>query len=240
MIPILMYHQIGEPAPKGTPYRGLTVTPKKFRRQMHWMARLGYRGLSMTDLLPYIRGEQSGKVFGITFDDGYRNVLENALPVLLSLNFTSTTYFVANQFDGSNVWDHDKGIPPSPLMSKNEARRWVAAGQEAGSHTLDHVHLTKISSDLAHQQIAYSKSRLEDALQVAINAFCYPYGDENEQVRDMVRATGYSNATTTKRGLALTTDDLFGLPRVTVSRSTHLLRFLQKCLTGLEHKRRYA
>ncbi|HLS51505.1 MAG TPA: polysaccharide deacetylase family protein, partial [Burkholderiaceae bacterium] len=30
MIPILMYHQIGEPAPKGTPYRGLTVTPKKF------------------------------------------------------------------------------------------------------------------------------------------------------------------------------------------------------------------
>ena len=91
-----MYHQIGEPAPKGTPYRGLTVHPKDFTRQMAWMSRLGYRGLSMRDLLPYLKGEAKGKVFGITFDDGYRNVLQNALPVLTQYGFTSTNYFVAH------------------------------------------------------------------------------------------------------------------------------------------------
>ena len=47
MIPILMYHQIGEPAPKGTPYRGLTVHPKRFTQQMRWLKRFGYTGLSM-------------------------------------------------------------------------------------------------------------------------------------------------------------------------------------------------
>ena len=46
-IPILMYHQIGEPNPKGTPFRGLTVHPDDFARQMRWMRFLGYRGLSM-------------------------------------------------------------------------------------------------------------------------------------------------------------------------------------------------
>ncbi len=238
MIPILMYHQIGQPAPKGSPYRGLTVRPSDFKRQMTWMHRLGYRGLSMRDLTPYLQGEAKGRVFGITFDDGYRNVLENALPVLCGLGFTSTNYFVARQFGGSNVWDHELGVVPSPLMSRDEARQWVEAGQEAGSHTLDHVHLSKVSPESANQQITQSRIELQEALGSDVTAFCYPYGSESPEVRRMVEQAGYRNATTTSGGLARPTDSLFGLPRVTVARSTNILRFLQKCLTRLEDKRR--
>src|SRR5690606_13014307 len=100
MIPILTYHQIGEPNPGGTPYRGLTVHPRDLRRQMFWLRRLGYRGLSMHQLMPYVSGEKSGKVVGITFDDGYRNVLENALPILEETGFSATNYFVVRQFGG--------------------------------------------------------------------------------------------------------------------------------------------
>jgi len=64
MIPILMYHQVGVPAPKGSPYRGLTVHPTDFRRQMTWLKRLGYRGLSMAQLMPYLRGEKAGQGCG--------------------------------------------------------------------------------------------------------------------------------------------------------------------------------
>src|SRR5690606_27135184 len=105
MIPILMYHQVGLPAPRGTPFRSLTVHPDSFRRQMVWMHRLGYRGLSMRELVPYLAGQKQGKVFGITFDDGFRNVYEHALPVLNKLGFTSTNYFVVHQAGGTNVWD---------------------------------------------------------------------------------------------------------------------------------------
>lgn len=238
MIPILMYHQIGQPAPKGTPFRGLTVHPDNFRRQMAWLKRLGYRGLSMRDLMPYIKGERSGKVVGITFDDGYRNVYENALPILLDMDFTSTNYFVSQKLDGGNDWDYDIGIPHSDLMSVAEMRGWHEAGQEVGSHTLDHVHLPNISHDEARRQIHESRAQLEQLLGAPVEAFCYPYGDETPAIRQLVQEAGYTNATTTERGLVRRDDDLFGLPRSTVARSTNIVRFLQRCLTRLEDNKR--
>ncbi|MNL39681.1 hypothetical protein D3C87_1619710 [compost metagenome] len=54
----------------------------------------------------------------------------------------------------------------------------------------------------------------------------------------MAREAGYQNATLTERGLAAASDDPFGLPRVTVARSTNIIRFLQKCLTRYEDSRR--
>lgn len=240
MIPILMYHQIGEPAPKGSPFRGLTVHPRDFKRQMTWLKRFGYTGVSMRDLMPYLRGEKSGKVVGITFDDGYQNVLQHAIPVLNDLGFTSTNYIVSNHFAGTNFWDHAIGVPSSPLMSLSELQQWVAAGHEIGSHTLDHVHLPEMGSTEAQRQIQQSKLDLEQALQTEVSAFCYPYGHKTPQIEGWVQQSGYSNATTTARGLALPSDSLFDLPRVTVARSTHIFRFLQKCLTQLEHKKRYA
>lgn len=238
MVPILMYHQIGQPSPKGTPYRGLTVHPADFKSQMVWLRRLGYRGLSMRDIMPYVRGERSGKVVGITFDDGYRNVYQNALPILQQLGFTSTNYFVARSIGGGNTWDYEKGIPHSDLMSLDEVRAWHKAGQEVGSHALDHVYLPKLSSELALYQIQESRHELERMLDIEVSAFCYPYGGETADIRKMVEKAGYDNATTTIRGLARPDDDVFGLPRSTVSRSTNILRFLQRCLTQLEDKKR--
>jgi len=238
MIPILMYHQIDQPARKGSPFRGLTVHPADFRRQMVWLRRCGYRGLSMRDVLPYVRGERHGKVVGITFDDGFHNVLRHALPVLVELGFTATNYIVVNQLGGSNVWDHDAGVPPAALMHLAEVRQWMDAGQEVGSHTLDHPHLPRLSAALAQQQIRDSRSALTQRLGCDVSAFCYPYGDLSPQVCDMVREAGYTNATTTQRGLAKPSDDMFRLPRVPVWRSTHILHFLQKCLTRVEERKR--
>lgn len=238
MVPILMYHQIGEPAPKGAPYRSLTVHPSSFRRQMLWLRRFGYRGLSMRDVMPYVRGEKQGKVVGLTFDDGYRNVYRNALPVLTEMGFTATNYFVARQLGGGNVWDYDKEIAHSDLMSAEEMRDWARQGMEVGSHTLDHPYLPKLTDAEALAQIQQSRTELEQVLGQAVTAFCYPYGGEDARLRTMVRSVGYTNATTTAGGLARPDDDAYGLPRVTVARSTHILRFLQKCLTRLEERRR--
>ncbi len=238
MVPILMYHQVGEPGPKGTPYRSLTVHPDSFRRQMRWLRRLGYRGLSMRDIMPYVRGERRGKVVGITFDDGYRNVYRNALPVLRELGFTATNYFVVRQLGGGNIWDYEEGVAHSDLMSKEELLDWAAQGMEVGSHTLNHVKVPEVPEAEARHEIEDSRRELEDLVQQPVTAFCYPYGAENARVRELVSDAGYTNATTTAPGLAHAGDDPFGLPRVMVARSTHILRFLQKCLTKLEEERR--
>lgn len=238
MVPILMYHQVGEPGPKGTPYRSLTVHPASFRRQMIWLRRLGYRGLSMRDIMPYVRGERRGKVVGITFDDGYRNVYQNALPVLREVGFTATNYFVVHQLGGGNVWDYDEGVGHSDLMSRDEVLDWAGQGMEVGSHTLNHVRIPDIPPAEAQREIEASRNALEDLVQQPVTAFCYPYGAEDARARELVRLAGYTNATTTMPGLAHAGDDAFGLPRVMVARSTHILRFLQKCLTKLEEERR--
>ena len=240
MVPILMYHQIGEPPARGTPYRSLIVHPAAFRRQMRWLRRFGYRGLSMRDILPYVRGEKRGRVVGLTFDDGYRNVYRNAMPILLENGFTATNYFVVNQLGGGNAWDYDKGIAHSDLMSTEEMRDWARNGMEAGSHTLDHPYLPKLADAEAREQVAASRDALQQLLGESVTAFCYPYGGEDARLRGMVRAAGYTNATLTAGGLARPEDDPFGLPRVTVARSTHIFRFLQKCLTRLEERRRTA
>ncbi|MGB6007193.1 polysaccharide deacetylase family protein [Castellaniella sp.] len=238
MIPILMYHQIGEPNPRGTPYRGLTVHPRDFRRQMIWLRRLGYRGLSMAQLMPYLRGDKQGKVFGLTFDDGYRNVLDHAVPILEDCGFQATNYFVVRQLGGSNVWDRAEGVPASALMDAQGVRDWVAAGHEAGSHTLNHPVLPRLSPELAFNEIHDSREALEQLTGAPVRAFCYPYGKFTPVLADCVREAGYDSATTTAGGLARRADDVFALPRIAVMRSTLLLRFLQKCLTPLEDRKR--
>lgn len=238
MIPILMYHQIGEPGLRGTPYRGLTVHPRDFRRQMTSLRLLGYRGLSMAQLMPYLRGEKRGKVFGITFDDGYQNVLDHAVPILEACGFHATNYFVVRQLGGSNVWDRDEGVPASALMDTSGLRDWVAAGHETGSHTLNHPVLPRLSPELAANEIRDSRDALEQIIGAPVRAFCYPYGKFTPGLADCVREAGYETATTTARGLARLGDDFFALPRIAVMRSTLLVRFLQKCLTGLEDRKR--
>lgn len=61
MIPILMYHQVDVPPKKGAPFRSLIVHPKRFRSQMRWLKRLGYTGLSMREIMPYVRGEKKAR-----------------------------------------------------------------------------------------------------------------------------------------------------------------------------------
>ncbi|WP_322997374.1 polysaccharide deacetylase family protein [Castellaniella sp.] len=240
MIPILMYHQIDQPQPRGTPYRGLTVHPRDFRRQMFWLRRLGYRGLSMSQLMPYLTGEKRGKVFGITFDDGYQNVLDHAVPVLEDCGFHATNYFVVRQLGGSNVWDHAEGVPSAALMGTAGLRAWVDAGHEVGSHTLNHPVLPRLSPQLAINEIRDSRDALEQISGSPVTAFCYPYGKYTPALAEQVQAAGYLSATTTARGLARVPDHAYALPRVAVMRSTLLVRFLQKCLTPLEDRKRRA
>ncbi len=237
-IPILMYHQIDLPAARGTQFRSLTVHPASFRRQMRWMHRLGYQGLSMRDLMPYLRGEQTGRVFGITFDDGFRNVFEHALPVLSEAGFTATNYFVANQLGGSNVWDVAKGMPVSALMSLPQMRQWALAGQEVGSHGMDHLHLSRLTPEHARHQMTDSRQTLAQLVDQDVTAYCYPYGDFKPEHVRMAQDAGYTNATTTERGLARAEDDFYQLHRVGIWNRTHLLRFFQKCLTQHEERRR--
>lgn len=237
-IPILMYHQIEVAPPKGSPFRSLYVSPGVFARQMAFLKFLGYRGLSMSALMPYLKGEKIGKVVGITFDDGYLNNLTNALPVLNSLGFSSTCYAVSQQLGKTNIWDIPAGIKQTSLMNASQLRQWLAGGQEIGAHTRHHVRLSKAELSTCKEEISVCKSELEDLMESTVQHFCYPYGDYTTEHVAITRAAGFESGTTTQRSRCLANEDMMLLPRVPVVRSTSLPLLWLKVATRYEDRRR--
>ena len=232
---ILTYHQIDLAPPPPAAFRSLYVAPDSFARQMRWLKRLGYRGLSMRDLMPYLRGEKVGKVVGLTFDDGYCNNLHHALPVLQDCGFTATCYVISQLLGKTNVWDLSNGVKQADLMSPEQIRAWSQAGMEIGAHTQNHCQLTSLPDEDAVREISASKEELADLIGREVEHFCYPYGIYEARHTAMAKTAGYQSATTTRRGKVQPGEDFFQLHRIPVVRSTYLPQFLLKLLTEYEN-----
>jgi peptidoglycan/xylan/chitin deacetylase (PgdA/CDA1 family) len=235
-IPILMYHSI-EVMPKSTVMRSLHVSPKRFMTQMWLLNMLGYKGLSMRELKPYLDGEKTGKVVGITFDDGYQNNLLNAAPILKKYNFGATCYLVSQRIGTSNTWDLDKGITQRPLMNQSEIQEWLNLGLDIGAHTQTHPLLEELSEQQSQEEIFNCKADLEEMFKVAIKDFCYPFGRFNEPLLNMIEEAGYITATTMSRGRVVPQSNKLTLPRIPITHHTLPHLFLAKILTKYEDKR---
>jgi peptidoglycan/xylan/chitin deacetylase (PgdA/CDA1 family) len=233
-----MYHQIDAPPPRGAPLRGLTVSEASFALQMKIIKLMGFQGLSMKDLVPYLRSEKNGKVVGITFDDGFQSILFNALPVLNKYGFTATCYCVSGMIAGTNSWDHELGIIEKPLMNQNEWLKWKKAGMEIGSHTRTHADLTTLDLPEAKDQIFNSKKELETMFETEVRHFCYPYGRYTTEHAELVASAGYATATTTNRGHSKRGDNLFCLKRLMIACATNPVLFSLKLFTSYEDRRK--
>jgi len=237
-VPILMYHHIDTIPPKRdeagirTPFRSLIVSPGSFARQMWLLKTLGYRGVNMSEVMQYLRGEKTialhGKVVGITFDDGYQNNLLYAQPVLARYGFSSTCYAVSDMAGESNSWYATNSLSSKPLMTATQMCEWVAGGQEIGSHTCHHANLLELNSSDARAQIVESKAQLEAMTGVACRHFCYPYGFFDASHLAMVKEADYESATTVEKGIASSvaanSDSAFQLPRIGVLKNTTLAK----------------
>ena len=235
-IPILMYHSI-ESMPKSTIMRSLHVPPRRFKFQMWMLKILGYKGLSLKNLEPYLVGEKHGKVVGITFDDGYQNNLINAAPVLKKYNFSATCYIVSESIGSSNSWDLDKQITQRPLMTESEIFEWLNYGMDIGAHTKTHADLTIIPEKKVLEEINDCKVNLEEIFKVSINDFCYPFGRFNDMVFSVVKNSGYHTASTMLRGRANSLSNRLQLPRIPINHRTMPHLFLLKILTKYEDRR---
>ena len=216
--------------------RGLHVPLKRFSFQMRLLNILGYRGVSMSELQPYLEGKKTGKVVGLTFDDGYQNNLQ-VLPVLKHFDFSATCYLVSQKIGGTNDWDTHKGIDTNPLMNEKEVKRWIDSGMEIGAHTQNHIRLSQVDSETLIKEVTQSKLDLEEQFSQTISHFCYPYGDTSQKVIDATEEAGYMTATTVKRGRANAESYRLTLPRIPIVYNTLPHLFLAKILSKYEDKK---
>lgn len=232
-----MYHSIAS-VPKSEPLSVLHVSSTEFSWQMRLLKLLGYRGVSMTELMPYLKGEKTGRVVGITFDDGYENNLTHALPILKKYDFTATCYIVTNEIGGYNSWDEKHNVPANPIMNLTQIKQWLKEGMEIGAHTQNHIDLTMSDTTVCREEIEQSKIALEKAFDTRIDHFCYPYGKYFPEHTHLLSTLGIISATTMLRGRATSSSPLLELPRVTIKRKTNPLSFLIKLLTNYECNKR--
>lgn len=197
-LPILTYHHVG-PRPRGARLRGLYVSPELFNRQMGELRDAGFSSGSLDALA---RGEEPPPPrVVVTFDDGFRDVFLHALPGLADSGLRAIQFLVAERIGGTNEWQQQAGDVREPLMNEAQVHAWLAGGHEIGSHTLTHPWLTRIPVAQAREEISSSRKALEDRFGVAVRHFCYPYGDVNEVIRELVGEAGYATACTTRTGI---------------------------------------
>ncbi|MEU6393359.1 polysaccharide deacetylase family protein [Streptomyces sp. NPDC046939] len=213
---VAMYHSVDD-CPDD-PYN-VTVTPERLGQQLGWLRARGLRGVSVAELLDArARGAGRGLV-ALTFDDGYGDFVDHALPLLRHHDCTATVFVLPGRVGGDNAWDAEG--PRKPLLTAQGIRTAAAAGMEIGSHGLMHVDLTRVGEPELRAEIAGSKARVEELTGRQAQGFCYPYGHVDERTVRAVREAGY------RYGCAISPGHLTGvhaMPRVYVGQRDTPLR----------------
>lgn len=191
--PALMYHSIS-PATEADPYQ-LRVHPDRLSRQLRHLRRRGMRGVPFSEWLAADARGEAARLVALTFDDGYADFTEYAMPVLAAHGMSATVYVVSDRLSATNDWDAD--APQVPLMSADDVRAAAAAGHEIGSHTLTHARLTAVSADQQHAEVTASRRDLESLIEAPVTSFCYPYGAFDAGLAQLVEEAGYDNACVT-------------------------------------------
>ena len=215
---ILLYHRIAEI--KNDPHR-LAVSPDNFREQLKYLS-ANYRIVPLNQL---VEERQSKKIKNgtvvITFDDGYADNWQKALPVLKEFNIPAT-FFIATETIGQNLfyWDQDNPDAGRPLNS-DELRQLAAetALVEIGSHTLTHPRLSKLSPEEQAKEIFKSKELLEAVINKPVLSFAYPFGDQdsfNQDTMSLVKKAGYRYACANIHERVRNNSDIFALPRYVI------------------------
>ena len=183
-LPTLAYHTIGE----GTP---ISTSPALLAEQLAYLRAEGYQSLT---LRAAHEASQGGvlpeKPVVITFDDGYEDFLDTAVPILREHGMVATVFVVSGRVGGRGTWRRHPAIPALPLMSWDQLRASQSLGIDLQIHTRTHCHLSRLEPDAAYREIADARAALEDQLARPARFLACPYYDCSPAVREAARRAG--------------------------------------------------
>jgi peptidoglycan/xylan/chitin deacetylase (PgdA/CDA1 family) len=229
LVPILLYHSVSE-QPSAT-MRPFTVAPAAFREQLAAVAESGTTVLTVSELVERRdAGSLPARPAAITFDDGFADFADEALPALAEHRLAATLY-VTTGFLAGCPGGSAPARPEDPTLAWSQLRELEHEGVELGAHSHGHPHLDTLTPSAAREEIAGCKKLLEDELGHAVASFAYPNGYSSRTVRRLVRETGYRSACAVRNTLSSTADDRFALARLTL-RDTTTAEDVARWLTG--------
>jgi peptidoglycan/xylan/chitin deacetylase (PgdA/CDA1 family) len=218
---ILFYHRIADEPDS------LAVRPHAFRRQVEYLAAQGFRIVDVPEAARLAASGETGRVVGMSFDDGYRDVIENGRAVLEQHDATVTVFVVPGVIDGTArfTW-YDRQPPVLGWDEITDLDRGSPFRFEP--HTLTHPNLLALPEQEARSEIAGSRDRVAERLGRPAEAFCYPAGLYTDRERSLVADAGFSAAVTCDPGANGPATDPLLLHRTAVELRDGLVDFAAK------------
>ena len=240
---ILFYHRVSDDRDE------LAVSPRNFRRQMDHLATEAYRVVDVMQAIELLEeGRAPARTVGLSFDDGFLDVAEQALPLLAERGFRATVFVAPAVVDGWAKFGWYR-TPQPPVLGWDEIAELDHEGTlRFEAHSLTHPNLLALRESAAWEEIMGSKTSLEARLERPVLAFSYPSGLYGLRERGLVAAAGYRAAVSCEPGVNTSGTYRLALRRVQVDRRDGLLDFRAKVggghdsplpLRGAYRRRRY-
>jgi peptidoglycan/xylan/chitin deacetylase (PgdA/CDA1 family) len=202
-VAVLMYHRVLEDGAAADGIEpGMFVRASAFRAQMEWLA-ARWRVLPLGEAQP---GESSGVTAVVTFDDGWRDNLTVAWPILRALGIRPTIFLVRD-------WVEAGTTPRGEFMRPGEAAELAAAGVEFGAHTASHPHLDRLAAGPAAEEMRLSREAVEAWTGRPCRVFAYPYGHHNAETVEVARRE-FERSVIVGGGWWVEPGDLARIPRI--------------------------
>jgi peptidoglycan/xylan/chitin deacetylase (PgdA/CDA1 family) len=240
---ILFYHRVSND------HDELAVGPDAFERQMDYLASQAYRVVDVLTAIELLdSGEPLSRTVALSFDDGYLDVADHALPILSERGFRGTVFVAPAVTDGRASFSWYREQPP--LLTWEDIVELDRDGTlRFEAHSLTHPNLPALPEAEAAEEIAGSKRGLEQRLGRAVEAFSYPSGLFGEREQRLVADAGFRVALTCEPGVNDRLTDRHALRRRQVDARDSLLDFRAKLggghdssppLRGLYRRLRYS
>lgn len=227
-----MYHSIANE--KLAKLKGIRVSTTTFEKQIAYLSKHHYKSLTLSEMIEQ-KENLPRKTVVITFDDGYKDNLTNALPILKKYHFKATLFLVINR--DNNDWAMHRKTSNQGVVDKieklndNDVKILLQSNLiEIGAHTIHHYNFQTLSEESKKEEIEKSKRALEETFGITCKTFSYPFGLFSQGDENLVKDAGFIGAVTTeKRSVNTINDPIYLLPRIAVK--NEYFKFIYKVIT---------
>ncbi len=235
-IPVLMYHQVLEKKEMEEAQKSLHkifIQKENLEKHLKLFKKTKIQTLGFEDLYKYKNGLLDLETFPkkplvLTFDDGYRNMLNFVAPLLQKYNFKAVLYLLADLGVCHNVWDAGES-PLWPLLSKKERQDiFESKVFEIGSHGFRHEKITKMNEFEAMEELMGSRKALEKEFGKKIFSFAFTFGVKNNKSSELAKSAGYEYGLNTDQGAFHVEEDPFHVFRIPIFPKDSRLTLIKK------------
>lgn len=214
-IPVLNYHSVTI-----DPGNIVVISPEKLAEQMAYLHDQGYTPLTLEAFIRLLEGDNfehpPKKPVLLTFDDGYIDNYEQAMPILAKYGFPATL------FVSPGMTEHDG------YLNWEQIKKLQTAGWDIQPHGMSHPHLPKLSAEEQAYEIVEARKQIEAQLGTTADIFCYPFGEFNQTTLKLLNQHGFRYAFTIQQGMATNQQQPFQLKRIFVNGEESLKAFAAK------------